>query len=1563
MTFPNKTQILSADKNFLRLFMVFMAVMVTGWLTSTPVRAENELSEQLPVGPMTLEMAPVTQEELEQALQSRQQAVAADLASQSPVTDVPGQLTMAAQMRSIEARPAEIDELARALRHDPDLIYEYVRNRIEYEPLFGLKKGALGALTDQRGTAFDQSALMVELLRASGYNAWYVYGKIQPAPAQLVSWTGAASLQGAVNVLANGGIPVNWYARDKVKVTHVWVKVEMAGQVYAFDPAFKQHKIHSGVDVAALSGFSTHSFMSNALAGASITGNYVQNINHTAVRNQLNQLASHFVSQIQQHYPEVSVAEVIGKKELQPDETQHRQNALPYQLEISEEWRGQIPGRYETRLRVQLLGINKLFSSTDIYGQRLTIRFNNANQPELRLNGALLATGNAAVRNSTQKVGFSITHPYKSNGLNQSREQKIQATPGYTYLIANGWGMMGKGMLVKHQKQLLEMRQAGKSLSSEAVLGENLMLIASHWIIQNSQSDEILGAVTGSTTLRHHWVGIAGHKTGPYVDLPLNLLSPLQLDSGQNDRASFFASLGTGSALEHSVIEQTQAVKAVSTVQLLDYANQQSNRIYDVTRQNFASIRPLLTGYSSRELNDFQNTFLNRGYRILLPENGSLKQDAGNSWQGYGALIISKNENQITHLIGGGLKGGFSRLPVPPRNYLPPVTLPKITNAQSVATGQTSYDPIDLVTGDFLYDKTDLTVGSQAFPVGLGFERHYSSAGRLNKRTLGYGWTHSYDITAKQESNAYQGLGEDSAIDAAAVIVANYISYNIVQGEKTKEKLLVQAIIQKWMMDQLQDNAVNIHAPGNTRQFIKLANGHYNPPPASQSQLQRLADGRYRLTDKHGIVMEFDAKGRLKYRTDPNGNKVTLSYNANGQLASVQNDFKQRLNLHYRNKNIDWVSDQNGRKVKYQYDAQHNLIRFIDTAGQATDYQYDLTGRLTQVYTPAHPDSPAVTNYYDSRDKVESQTNGDGYTYDYYFSGYRNEEVDPAGHSKIYYYSLFGKPLRTVDALGREVMTTYNGQQQVKTRTFPEGNRIEYRYDQAHRISQIITHPKPGSSLEALSHHYQYEDTYNKLSRSTDPLGRSTRFQYDQNGNLTAIRYPTVQGEMPQVTYQYDTHGFRISETDAEGRQNQFSYDASGNMVQSIQDPSGIKLITDYGYDKTGNLISQTDPKNHTTVFQYDTERRLIKRTDPEPFNTVTEYDYDAEGQLREKRRQTDDSLNPWQITRFQYNRNGQVLTVIDPQAHETRYTYDGNNRLITRIDAENRLTDTLYDAAGQIIETRKLLNEVPVTVARYQYTANGQKKTVTDGEGHTTRYQYDGHDRLAKIHYADGSYEQWQYDKAGNILQRKDRSGRRFTYRYDALNRLVQKLRPDGGQVDYGYDLSGIQTQIVENTHRWQYQTDRLGRLIEATQPSGERIQYHYDANHNRTAIVYPDGFTVNYQYDALNRLDKIQQNGTTLAQYQYDALSRRTEIQYGNGVKTQYRYEVDNDLAQIHTTLKETQVKFDYQYNAVSQLTQKLLWFPRSPVGTAFKMLCVTKTQSVLQYVPTQDRGNNII
>ena len=91
-------------------------------------------------------------------------AVNGDAALQTP-TSALNYFDGLSQASTAPASDARIDALARALKYDPDLIYEHVRNHIEFTPTFGLTKGAVGAIVDEAGTAFDQAQLMVELLR------------------------------------------------------------------------------------------------------------------------------------------------------------------------------------------------------------------------------------------------------------------------------------------------------------------------------------------------------------------------------------------------------------------------------------------------------------------------------------------------------------------------------------------------------------------------------------------------------------------------------------------------------------------------------------------------------------------------------------------------------------------------------------------------------------------------------------------------------------------------------------------------------------------------------------------------------------------------------------------------------------------------------------------------------------------------------------------------------------------------------------------------------------------------------------------------------------------------------------------------------------------------------------------------------------------------------------------------------------------------------------------------------------------------------------------------------
>ena len=72
-------------------------------------------------------------------------------------------------IRDAQALSAEITDLAVALGRDPVRIFNYVRNTIDYEHYFGLRKGAELTLLEGSGNDFDQCELLAQLLTAAGH--------------------------------------------------------------------------------------------------------------------------------------------------------------------------------------------------------------------------------------------------------------------------------------------------------------------------------------------------------------------------------------------------------------------------------------------------------------------------------------------------------------------------------------------------------------------------------------------------------------------------------------------------------------------------------------------------------------------------------------------------------------------------------------------------------------------------------------------------------------------------------------------------------------------------------------------------------------------------------------------------------------------------------------------------------------------------------------------------------------------------------------------------------------------------------------------------------------------------------------------------------------------------------------------------------------------------------------------------------------------------------------------------------------------------------------------------
>ncbi len=182
----------------------------------------------------------------------------------------------------------DLEALADALDNDADKIYHYVANSIEFLPTFGSQKGALGALLDRQGNSFDISALMVQILTEAGYTAKLMFGELRITAADAGAWLGTEPTDAwaSRNLLANGGIPadVEWHAPSStyyVILSHVFVKCNIGGTNYMFDPARKTYTTTAGIDIETVTGYDETDLHTAAFTGATVTADYVQDVNTT----------------------------------------------------------------------------------------------------------------------------------------------------------------------------------------------------------------------------------------------------------------------------------------------------------------------------------------------------------------------------------------------------------------------------------------------------------------------------------------------------------------------------------------------------------------------------------------------------------------------------------------------------------------------------------------------------------------------------------------------------------------------------------------------------------------------------------------------------------------------------------------------------------------------------------------------------------------------------------------------------------------------------------------------------------------------------------------------------------------------------------------------------------------------------------------------------------------------------------------------------------------------------------------------------------------------------------
>jgi len=527
--------------------------------------------------------------------------------------------------------------------------------------------------------------------------------------------------------------------------------------------------------------------------------------------------------------------------------------------------------------------------------------------------------------------------------------------------------------------------------------------------------------------------------------------------------------------------------------------------------------------------------------------------------------------------------------------------------------------------------------------------------------------------------------------------------------------------------------------------------------------------------------------------------------------------------------------------VDYVYDTVNRLTETHDPFGNKTVYTYDTAGNRTreeyrdgldvvQRFTNFKYDSYNRLQYTYFTDVVPENAGSVFFKYSYFDDGQRQSERDPEGHITSFTYDEL-KRLKTVtqtvavDALITEY--GYDVQDNLATVEDPNGLVTTYtNHDMGWRLG--VNSPDTGTTTHTF-------DGAGNLTSTTDANGVTSSRMYDALDRLTSITY--VADASVNVSQSYDSAavtfgiGRRTGMTDASGS-TVYGYDRRGLPTREEKTIGAATYVTQYGYDKTGNLKQILYPTDNPGLRQgqadytYDSADRVTAitakvngSTTPvassvayKPFGPRTSLTF-GNGLVDSRTYGTRYQLGAWTL--------GSLLSY--------SHAFDNDLNLASRTDNLNAANSRVfgYDEIHRLTEAAGPWG--PGTScpggATYTYDLNGNR--LCKGEvTPATNYTYlSGTNRLGST--TGGEPATFSYDANGNTT-----GDGAHTYDYSDADRLASV--DTGPTATYKHDGDGrrvVKTVGSQTTH---FFYDPAGRLLSEIVPAsaiGKDYLFLHDA------------------------------------------------------------------------------------------------------------------------------------
>ena len=660
------------------------------------------------------------------------------------------------------------------------------------------------------------------------------------------------------------------------------------------------------------------------------------------------------------------------------------------------------------------------------------------------------------------------------------------------------------------------------------------------------------------------------------------------------------------------------------------------------------------------------------------------------------------------------------------------------------------------------------------------------------------------------------------------------------------------------------------------------------------------------IRDPYRWIRTYDALGRLRTETDPDGFTISLLYDKAGRVI------EQRGPEHP-------VSTIDVPILKLSYDGEliTSLTVTQSTGGEVRKevYLYDPRGRLIekQAPQPAADGSPSSQKY----------------------------EYDHDGNLRFH---------RWPSSAGESTHEfVYDNRGNVVRMKGPEGETTEFDYDERNfvvQIREIGTGPARVWDIvdrDAMGRELEVE--LPEVTQGGATARPKLNYLYNDDGTVRELKYSFVGSER-KTTFEYDAF--------------------SGLTRQVLEMGSGQKVELAYARDDVGKLLQTKGPAltpdsiAGPIVRQTGRTRRSVVNVETDCFGDVirlTDLSRDERLSIGRDLRGVPSTISQPDPSREQNTSPAPADTPAlqigldalglpagteDVFGNRTKFTRDIYKREMRMLTENGAEVASVYNADGDLAAATIRLPEGGVLAGRITYDAAGNTMSIEGpgGEGSHRRFQYDKAGRVTRIIDSEDKETVLEYDDYGDLKRKSLANGRFADYERDAMGRIVAIRESDAAgtvwkTTRWEYDAFGNLAVQDDGHFRSESTFDKLGRITRKTMAivrisMTETLEYTWGEYGNLVSVKDSGGYVLLYTWDNEDNLIDVTVTAQGLdhtLHRNYDRAGKLHHWEYRNGTATLVSAAVLRDrkgrLTELRYDAPDSQgVQARYEYDGMDRI-----------------------------------------